>query len=100
MIRLVILAATLATLSLPVSVVASVPVAPASAPAACQEDRPCWTWSTMGNGKRGVYVRGRRSRVIVGAHGYAHLARTRELDTARTPRLRGDHTAISMHTSC
>jgi len=54
----------------------------------CQEDAPCWTWSTMGNRHRGVVLADGR-RVVVGPCGFARA----RIDWQRTPRLRGDATA-------
>lgn len=60
---------------------------------ACTEGSSCWTWSTMGNHKRGIYVRGRRSLVVVGPCAYQAIAELHSLDRARTAALRGDYTA-------
>lgn len=58
---------------------------------ACQEDAPCWVWSTMGNHRRGIdTVDGARG-VIVGPCRFARLYRY--IDWSRTDHLRGDATA-------
>lgn len=58
--------------------------------ATCAEDAPCWTWSTMGNMQRGVFVHGRASRVIVDPCGFAVRSFRGRIDWTRTPVLRGD----------
>lgn len=58
--------------------------------AACEEDQTCWTWSTMGNLDRGVYVRGRRAIRVVDPCTFAYLDHRGRIDWKRTPRLRGD----------
>jgi hypothetical protein len=63
----------------------------AGAPAKCQEDAPCFTWSTMGNHKRGIATVDGAWRRIVGPCEFARLYRY--IDWSRTPHLRGDATA-------
>lgn len=61
----------------------------------CMEDQPCFTWSTMGNLDRGVYVRTEggqrvRRRVVVDPCTFAWLSFNGRIDWRRTPHLRGD----------
>lgn len=58
----------------------------------CVEDMPCWTWSTMGNHKRGVVSDAGR-RVVVGPCRFTRMARRGTLDSS-TPHLRGDRWAL------
>jgi hypothetical protein len=69
-------------------------LASADAPQArtCQEDMPCWAWSTMGNLDRGVVTRHGRH-VVVDAARFCRLERAHRIDWRATPRLRGDFTA-------
>ncbi|MEJ7786174.1 MAG: hypothetical protein WKF96_15315 [Solirubrobacteraceae bacterium] len=79
--------ATLGALALlPASAVAQ----PSTAAPRCQEDAPCWTWSTMANRHRGVVLSDGR-RVVVGPCGFARAAA--RIDWQRTPHMRGDATA-------
>lgn len=88
-------------------------LAPASAdasPVRCMEDQPCWSWSTMGNHKRGIYLSNPRAirslferrrnravftadkhRIVVGPCGYALLP---GYIRQANPRLRGDWWAL------
>lgn len=59
----------------------------------CSEDQPCWTWSTMGNLDRGVYVKHRSRRVVVEPCEFAYLDYKARIDWNRTPHLRGDEYA-------
>lgn len=60
--------------------------------AACQEDAPCWTWSTMGNHRRGIVtIDGRR--LIVNRYTFRTLDAIGVVDWRRTRHLRGDWTA-------
>jgi hypothetical protein len=74
------------------SVPARVVSAPVHVTHLCAEDDPCWTWSRMGNRRRGVIVDGRRR--VVGPCGYAQLRVAGLLD-AGNARLRGDAWALS-----
>jgi hypothetical protein len=56
---LAVLAITMAATAL-----AEVFAAPAQAAATCQEDEPCWTWSTMGNRHRGIVTLSGNARVV------------------------------------
>jgi len=58
--------------------------------AVCHEDQPCWSWSTMGNHKRGVTVNGVRR--VVGPCQFAKLV-ARKTVTYRP--MRGDRWAIN-----
>lgn len=58
--------------------------------ARCTEDSPCWTWSRMGNRRRGAVVtRGGNVRVV-GPCAFAHLAADDAIDWSSTPRMKGD----------
>lgn len=72
----------------------------------CAEDDPCFTWSTMGNLERGLYVKRGRSvprawgayrapwgAWIVDASVFCRMERARLIDWHRSPRLRGDSLA-------
>lgn len=61
----------------------------------CMEDQPCWTWSKMGNHKRGVTTAGGKL-LVVGPCRFATLYVKGAL--ADTPRMRGDWWAI--HHGC
>ncbi len=67
--------------------------APASAHPACVEDQACWTWSTMGNERRGVYVKNVRAIRTVSTCTFRKMERAARIDWTRTERLRGDHLA-------
>ena len=84
---IVVLAAILAALLLPTGAQANGPK--------CYEDEPCWSWPTMGNLQRGVFVKDRKRRVIVNACQYAVLVELSLIDRKRTVRLRGDRFAIN-----
>ncbi len=56
----------------------------------CLEDQPCWSWSTMGNLSRGVFVHGRKSVRVVEPCRFAALDFHGKIDWTRTPRLKGD----------
>lgn len=61
------------------------PGCPVPVPAACAEDDPCWRWSDMGNGERGVVT-------VQGAHVTvtgSTFCRT-DIDWSRTEPLNGD----------
>lgn len=76
----------------------ALPPHPAPVPAiVCQEDAPCWTWSTMGNRKRGV-VLDNGQRIVVNPCQFRTLTLIGWTDTRRTPKLRGDYTAL--HARC
>lgn len=65
----------------------------------CQEDQPCWTWSTMGNRKRSVIDLRSGQRVIVGPCAFRNLWLHGNADLShKSDRLRGDWTAI--HYGC
>lgn len=64
----------------------------AQAARTCAEDAPCWTWSRMGNRKRGITTRHPRASRVVGVCGYWRVWHAGNLDP-RTPRLRGDRWA-------
>ncbi len=81
-------------LAIALAVLIAAVIALACAPSAhaakfCAEDDPCWTWSTMGNLDRGVYVKGRRFRVVTPCQ-FATLAELSLIDWKRTAHLRGD----------
>jgi hypothetical protein len=57
----------------------------------CVEDDACWTWSTMGNHRRGVLVSGARR--VVGPCTYRKLVLAGLVDRKAEP-LRGDSWAI------
>jgi len=65
----------------------------AATPARCQEDQPCWTWSTMGNHHRGVIL-ANGGHVVVGPCQFSRLYRAGKfkLDGQR---LKGDWSAIN-----
>lgn len=56
----------------------------------CLEDQACWTWPTMGNRRRGVYVKGRTAIVIVGPCRFQRLVRAHRIDWEGTEVIRGD----------
>ena len=65
----------------------------------CHEDEPCWTWSKMGNLKRGVTIvkrDGSTAHRVVGVCRFQRLARRGALDSS-TPRLRGDRYALNVN---
>lgn len=63
---------------------------------ACQEDQPCWQWSTNGNLMRGVYVGGydspkdRPHKIVVDPCRFAYLDFTGQINWNATKRLKGD----------
>lgn len=59
----------------------------------CFEDQPCWTWSTMGNRKRGIVLAGSRRHKVVGVCAFKRLDRRGRIDWHRTDRIRGDMSA-------
>lgn len=67
-----------------------------SAASTCMEDAPCWTWSKMGDRRRGVtaYVRGGTERRVVGPCAFARLYWSGRL-APHTASLRGDWWAIA-----
>jgi hypothetical protein len=67
--------------------------APATAKTSCHEDQKCWSWSTMGNKQRGIYVNNVPHRIVVTRCEYRALRMLDMIDRKRTPRLRGDHRA-------
>lgn len=75
---------------------APAPTAPAVPTARCMEDSPsgCWTWSTMGNHKRGVATVDGARRVVVGPCGFSRLVHRGLIDFIHTSHLRGDWTAL------
>lgn len=66
--------------------------APASAAIRCHEDQACWSWSTMGNHKRGVVTMAGNRR-IVGPCQFERLVREHWIDL-RGQRMKGDAWAI------
>lgn len=54
----------------------------------CEEDMPCWSWPTMGDGMRGVVTMHGTPKVVSCA-GMRSLIRHRNLDP-HSPRLKGD----------
>ena len=69
---------------------AAVPVAGKN----CQEDEPCWTWSTMGNKRRGIVTMWGTPKVVTCGQ-YRHLYRTGNLDIGSRPgSMRGDWSCI------
>jgi hypothetical protein len=59
----------------------------------CYEDEPCFDWTAMGNGKRGiVLVTGRR--IVVGTCRYQRLYNAGRINLKRTPWIKGDGWAI------
>lgn len=59
----------------------------------CAEDAQCFSWSTMGNLERGVFVKGKRARVTVEPCEFAYLDFAARIDWKRTRHLRGDEFA-------
>lgn len=57
----------------------------------CQEDQPCWTWSTMGNRKR-LVVTVNGGALVVGPCRFRRLAEAGQL---LPDPLRGDFTALT-----
>jgi len=68
------------------------PATATAAPAKCLEDSACFSWSTMGNLKRGVTLKTGR-RVTVGACRFQRLHATGKL-SRNYKRLQGDGYAI------
>jgi hypothetical protein len=64
----------------------------AAASVRCLEDEPCYRWDTMGNHRRGVFVIGRRARIVVSTCGYARVHA--RIDWTRTTHVRGDYYAL------
>ena len=85
-VSLAILFALLGILSTAVASARSVPASPV-----CMEDQPCWTWSTMGNRERGVFIVGRAHRVIVNPCTFRRVHA--RIDWTRTLPMRGDYVA-------
>ena len=56
----------------------------------CQEDNPCWAWSKMGNLDRGIYIEGRKTRIVVEPCEFAYLDFKGRIDWKRTKHLKGD----------
>lgn len=86
----------IAILAIVLAAVLGTAEAASSAPT-CEEDQKCWTWSTMGNEKRGVIL---RSHIyaggvfrVVGPCTFRKLELSGRIDWTRTDRLRGDHLA-------
>jgi hypothetical protein len=71
--------------------------APASASAStgrpmaanCMEDEPCFVWHSMGNGARGVILKGHTAYTVVDCPTYAKLRAEHRL-SVRNPHLKGD----------
>lgn len=80
----------LAALLLAAALSGAAPPVPA-APPRCQEDDPCWVWSTMGDRSRGISTLDGARNLVVGPCRFARLYRY--IDWSRTPQLRGDATA-------
>jgi hypothetical protein len=55
----------------------------------CHEDSSCWTWSTMGNHKRGITLTD-GTHVVVGPCAFRRSDARGVIDWERSPRLRGD----------
>lgn len=65
-------------ITLAATAVAEVFASPASAAVTCQEDEPCWSWSTMGNHHRGI-VTLHGNRRVVGPCAFQRLYRTHHI---------------------
>lgn len=61
----------------------------ASTPVRCAEDQACWTWSTMGNLRRGVTTT-RGTHRVVSPCTFAYLSMRGRIDWTNTEHLRGD----------
>jgi hypothetical protein len=67
--------------------------------ARCAEDDPCWTWSRMGNRRRGVLDLSTGQRVVVGPCTFRHMWLNGNADvSSASERMRGDWWAI--HHGC
>jgi hypothetical protein len=61
---------------------------------ACQEGDPCWSWSQMGNRKRGVVDLRTGLRVVVGPCAFRRLWMNGDANLVPNARLKGDWYAI------
>ena len=68
-------------------------VASIGGPGAIQEDDPRFNWATMGNKRRGVFIKGQKKRRVVTAREFAQLDRDRKIDWRRTTPMLGDDAA-------
>lgn len=59
----------------------------------CMEDEPCWNWISMGNGKRAIFLKGRKRAIKVGPYAFAIHAKAGRINWKKTRRMRGDFTA-------
>lgn len=66
------------------------PAAPVHRATRCTEDSACWNWRTMGNHRRGIYLKGGPARIVVTGPQFDHYRAARRIDWARTPHLKGD----------
>jgi hypothetical protein len=62
---------------------------PEKAGKACLEDQPCFRWSNMGNGARGVTLTSGRH-VVVSVCRFQRLDHRGRIDWQATPHLKGD----------
>lgn len=65
----------------------------ATAAIRCTEDMPCWSWSTMGNHRRGIVSKFGNRRVVAPCQ-FARLAREGMIDWKSSGRMRGDGWAM------
>ncbi len=62
----------------------------------CTEDMRCWSWATMGNLSRGIYIGGYDSptdkprKIVVSPCKFAYLDFTGQINWRATKRLKGD----------
>lgn len=73
---------------------AAVPGAAGGAPVhratRCMEDSACWNWRTMGNHRRGIYLQGGPTRIVVTGPAFDRYRAAHRIDWTRTPHLKGD----------
>lgn len=79
----------------------SAPVKAAAPVVDCHEDEPCFNWADMGNGARGVVLKGHHHTVtVVNVCDYAYLRSVGAIDRKRTPSLKGDGYARDYRGTC
>jgi hypothetical protein len=66
---------------------------PVAAVTRCAEDDACWTWSRMGNRRRGIVTRW-GTPLVVGPCRFARLRRAGRVDYPRFARMKGDAWAM------
>lgn len=71
-------------------------VVPVRPPSRCEEGEPCWSWSKMGNKRRGVVLTYGGGRRVVSPRGFCKLDRSYRIDWHETPVMKGDAYARSL----